>query len=134
MIGLDTNVVLRYLMQDDEEQSRVVNKLIDGLTPSKRGFISILTIVEIIWFLERRLRRPRAEVFAAIRCLLESDRLTVQHAESIAKALDLDVGAYDIEDAIISQLCKGQGCSTVLSFDKQAIKHLGMQAVEEYVA
>lgn len=52
MIGLDTNVVVRYIVQDDPAQSRVASRLIESLTPEAAGFVSIVTLAEITWVLD----------------------------------------------------------------------------------
>jgi predicted nucleic-acid-binding protein len=53
MIGLDTNVVVRYLVQDDPDQSAVASELIDNLTETDPGYVSLVTVVEIYWVLRR---------------------------------------------------------------------------------
>ena len=52
MIGLDTNVLVRYIMQDDPKQAALANKLIEGLTAATPGYVSLVAIVELVWVLE----------------------------------------------------------------------------------
>jgi predicted nucleic-acid-binding protein len=53
MIGLDTNVILRYLLQDDPKQNRQANQIVDRqLSEQNPGFISLVTVLEIVWVLQ----------------------------------------------------------------------------------
>ena len=52
MIGLDTNILVRYLAQDDAEQAKRANRIIDRLTPENPGFVPLVALVELVWVLE----------------------------------------------------------------------------------
>ena len=65
MIGLDTNIILRYLLQDDPKQSRQANQVIDRqLSDENPGFISLVTVLEIVWVLKSLFKRTPVQVAA----------------------------------------------------------------------
>jgi predicted nucleic-acid-binding protein len=66
VIGLDTNVIVRYLAQDDARQAAVATRLIEGsLTAEARGFISIVTLAEVVWVMASNYRATRVAVARA---------------------------------------------------------------------
>ena len=78
MIGLDTNVLLRYLTQDDPEQSRRATEIIEGrLTEEEPGFVSIVSILEVVWVLKSIFKRSPQEIANDIEMLLAADSLGV---------------------------------------------------------
>jgi predicted nucleic-acid-binding protein len=87
MIGLDTNVVLRYMLQDDPKQTPQVNRIVDNqLSAENPGFISLVAILEIVWVLRSLLKRTPAEIAAHLEQLLAADTLEVQN-ETISRRL-----------------------------------------------
>ena len=70
MIGLDTNVLVRYIMQDDAKQARQAATLIESLTPQRPGFISVVALVELVWVLESVYALTRAQIVQALQTLL----------------------------------------------------------------
>ena len=71
MIGLDTNVIVRYLAQDDPRQAAAATRLIEGsLTAETRGFVSIVTLVEVVWVISSNYRGARAAVAEILEGLL----------------------------------------------------------------
>src|SRR5262249_21652000 len=88
MIGLDTNVVVRYLTQDDPVQSRKASELIErGLTEVDPGFVSIVAMVETAWVLEQIYGLMAEEVAAAIERMLEVDVLVVENEQEVFTAM-----------------------------------------------
>jgi len=84
MIGLDTNVLVRYLAQDDKAQSIVATKLIEQtLSVSNPGFISVVSLVEVVWVLEGCYGSTRDEVVDIVERLLRVKQLRVQDAEVV---------------------------------------------------
>jgi predicted nucleic-acid-binding protein len=75
MIGLDTNILVRYLAQDDPIQSQRATEIIEGLTEDNLGFINIVALVETAWVLDRAYGVPASELAAAIERLLQTGRL-----------------------------------------------------------
>lgn len=128
MIGLDTNVLVRYLAQDDKVQSALATKLIEqSLTASKPGFISVVSLVEVVWVLEGCYGSTKDEVLDIVERLLRVKQLLVQDAEVVWQAARLfRNGKADFADCLIERAGGAHGCDHTVSFDKAAVKAAGM--------
>ena len=126
MIGLDTNVLLRYLVQDDPAQSRRATEIIESrLTKENPGFVSLVCILEIVWVLGSLYKRAPAEIAGHIEMIVAADTLEVQNEQEIYQAVvALRNGAGSFEDALIGALGDWWGCSATLTFDRNAAKRL----------
>jgi predicted nucleic-acid-binding protein len=132
MIGLDTNVLLRYLVQDDPVQSRKATEIIDRhLTVEDPGFVSLVCILEIAWVLGSLYKRTREAVADHIEMILAADTLEVQNEQEVYQAvIALRSGSGTFEDALIGALGSWRGCSATLTFDQEADKRLnGFQLI-----
>jgi predicted nucleic-acid-binding protein len=129
MIGLDTNVVIRYLVQDDAIQSSLASKIIDSLSETSRGFISIVTLVEISWVLTRAYGVDRDTLSGTIRGLLDSAEITVEQADAARTVIPLVHNGADFADAIIAQLGELAGCESTVTFDRRASTRAGMRLI-----
>lgn len=87
MIALDTNVVVRFLGQDDPDQAALAGEVISGLTADAPGFISREVMVELVWVLERAYRHSRAEVVDALEGLLAAAEIEIEAADDVGLAL-----------------------------------------------
>ena len=130
MIGLDTNVVVRYLMQDDPVQAARANAFFEGeLSAGQPGFISLVVLVEIAWVLHACYDIGRMDVARALRALLETRQLRVERAALVVRALRRQVVANaDFSDALIIELARAHGCQEVVRFDRKA-RGLGMRGL-----
>ena len=122
MIGLDTNVLLRYLLQDDPAQTRQANRIFERqLSAENPGFLNLATVLEIVWVLRSALGRTPAEIAAHLEALLSRDTLEVQNAEQVYEAaFALKRGTGEFEDALIGALNAWAGCSSTVTFDRKA--------------
>ncbi len=122
MIGLDTNVVVRYVVQDDEKQSGAASRMIEkSLSPENPGFICLVTLAEIVWVLEECYGADRAKVAAVVEGLLSSRQLLVEQSDVAWRALKAWTGsAADLSDALIAQVGLAAGCTKVATFDRGA--------------
>lgn len=121
MIGLDTNVLVRYLAQDDAGQASLATKLIESFTTDAPGFISTVTLVETVWVLARAYGAARADIGGIVEGLLRSRELTVQDAEVHYLALRaFQTGTVDYADAVIGESGKRAGCVETVTFDRRA--------------
>jgi predicted nucleic-acid-binding protein len=131
VIGLDTNVVVRYLAQDDERQAAAANRLIEGsLSAESRGFISIVSLTEIVWVMTANYRASRTAVADIVEGLLTAPQLMLEKADVVWRALR----AYrdskaDFSDAVIVELGREAGCSKTVTFDRDAAAHPGVEAL-----
>lgn len=130
MIGLDTNVLVRYLAQDDDVQSAQATRLVESLSVKQPGFISQVSLVELVWVLESCYDAGHAEIAETLDGLLRTRVLVVENPETVAAALRLfSAGHRDFADCLISCTARKAGCQQVYSFDKKAIQRAGMVAV-----
>jgi predicted nucleic-acid-binding protein len=129
MIGSDTNVVVRYLTQDDPVQSRKATELIErGLTEVDPGFVSIVTMVETAWVLERIYGLMAEEVAAAIERMLEVDVLVVENEQEVfAVMIAVKEGRDSFADALIGALGTKAGCLHTVTFDQKALRLPGFE-------
>ncbi|MGA2571733.1 MAG: type II toxin-antitoxin system VapC family toxin [Terracidiphilus sp.] len=126
MIGLDTNVLLRYLIQDDAAQSPRATAIIEGrLTAQNPGFVSLVSILEIVWVLGSLYKRARWETANHIEMILAADTLEVQNEQEVYQAVvALRNGTGTFEDALIGSIGIWRGCAATLTFDQNAAKRL----------
>ncbi|MCZ7562131.1 MAG: type II toxin-antitoxin system VapC family toxin [Burkholderiaceae bacterium] len=127
MIGLDTNVVVRYIMQDDASQSAKATKLIESLSEDRPGFISLVSIVELYWVLTSCYRLTDDQVKEALDVLLRAGQIIVDRAEQVARASRVfDPGRADFADCLIERIAASADCEQTLTFDVNAARHAGM--------
>ena len=124
MTGLDTNVLLRYLLQDDPKQARQANQVIDRqLSEPNPGFVNLATVLEIVWVLRSLLKRSPSQIAAHIEHLLAADSLEVQNEQQVFEAaFALKRGTGEFEDALIGALNVWAGCSHTLTFDRKTAR------------
>ena len=127
MTGLDTNVVIRFLMQDDSRQSAVANRVFEGLSANEPGFVALVSIVEIEWVLSGSYGLARPQIAAALEGLLRAPEIVVENAETVWRALRIFKGAKaDFADCLIERSGAAAGCQRTLTFDVAAAKRCGM--------
>ncbi|MEA2080574.1 MAG: type II toxin-antitoxin system VapC family toxin [Pseudomonadota bacterium] len=122
MIGLDTNVVIRYLVQDDKKQSAAATRFIEkSLSTDAPGYINHVTLCEIIWVLQRCYGVKKPQVREIIEALLGTKQLIVENVEVTWKALRaFAANNVDFCDALIGQANIHSGCEHTVTFDKRA--------------
>lgn len=128
MIGLDTNVLVRYLAQDDRVQSRLAGELIEGaLSADKPGFVSVVTLAEVAWVMEACYGASRGEVGDIIERMLRVRQLRFQEPDVAWQALRaFRAGKADFADCLIERLGHSAGCERTVTFDQAAAKGAGM--------
>ncbi len=131
MIGLDTNVIVRYIVQDDETQSALATTLIESLSTSQPGYISIITLIELVWVLQGNYQASRDDIINTLNSLLKTKEILIAQADVVAQALRMfSHTKADFPDCLIERLGHAALCEYTVSFDKGAIKHAGMQLLE----
>lgn len=121
MIGLDTNVLVRYLAQDDEDQAAIATQLIDGFTPDSPGFVATVALVETVWVLAKAYGMSRMDIAAVVEGLLRARDLVVEDAEMHYLALGaFQAQPIDYADAVIAQAGRRAGCLQTVTFDQRA--------------
>ncbi|MGC1485676.1 MAG: type II toxin-antitoxin system VapC family toxin [Candidatus Acidiferrum sp.] len=130
MIGLDTNILVRYLVQDDPIQSPRATEIIEKrLAAENPGFISIVVMIETVWVLDRAYGLSAVEIAAAIERILQVDVLVVEAEQQVFTAMTaLQEGQGAFADAIISALGTKAGCSCTWTFDRKALRLGGFKS------
>jgi len=128
LIGLDTNVLARYLAQDDPDQSARATQLIESLDDENPGFVSLVVLSELHWVLRRAYNVSRDDVATVVRRLLDATEITVQEPDAVRRALSRP-GPADFPDALISELGVLAGCDYTATFDRRAARLSGMKLV-----
>lgn len=130
MIGLDSNVLVRDVMQDDAKQSPKATRLIESLTPESPGFVPLVTLVEFVWVLTASYNLTREQVAAAIDALLRSKELVLDRSAAVAQTLrNFRQGCADFADSLIKRATAEAGCDRTMIFDIPASKRAGMSLI-----
>ena len=129
MIGLDTNILVRYLAQDDPIQSPLATDIIESrLSQGNPGFISIVAMVETVWVLDRAYGLADREIAAALERMLQADTLVVENEQEVFTAtIALKEGSGSFADALIGALGARAGCSSTLTFDRTPLRLPGFE-------
>jgi predicted nucleic-acid-binding protein len=124
MIGLDANILVRHLAQDDPIQSPKATELIERrLTEADPGFVSVVAIAETVWVLERAYGVADHDIAAAIERVLQADVILVESEQEVFTAMiALKEGRGSFADALIGALGAKAGCSRTLTFDREALR------------
>ena len=122
MIGIDTNVLVRYLTRDDEQQSEIAHRyLTNECTAEQPAFINRIVQCEVIWVLERAYHYSREQIAQAMEMIFRTRQFQVEDQESALAALRFyRQGKADYADALIGAGNKTAGCDATVTFDKKA--------------
>ena len=127
MIGLDTNVLVRYIAQDDAIQTPKATALIEGLTEAEPGFIPLVSIVELVWVMQGCYAATKAETVAVLERLLRVRTLCVENADIVLSALrNYSKSNADFADCLIERSAHRANCVRTITFDGKAAKTAGM--------
>jgi predicted nucleic-acid-binding protein len=131
MIGLDTNILIRYLTQDDPVQAATATEILERrLTPKNHGFVSVIAMVETVWVLDRAYDLTAQEIAAAVERLLQVEVLAIENEQEVFTAMiALKQGRGSFADALIAELGARVGCTRTLTFDQKAARHPGFELV-----
>jgi len=124
MIGLYTNILVRYLAQDDPKQSKRASDIIEGeISRDQPGFISSVVLVEVCWVLSRLYTMKKEDVMLVVSEFLNSEDLQIEHREETWKAHQRTVSrGLDFSDALLGMIHLTNGCEYTLTFDKKSAK------------
>lgn len=128
MTGLDTNVLVRYLVQDDPVQSPKASACIESFTAERRGYISLTALIELAWVLTSCYAMDKDGLLNVLDTLLRTRSLAVEQANAVWGAVNLfRTSRADFEDCLILCSCSAAGCSETITFDGVAGKMSGMR-------
>lgn len=115
--------MLRYIRQDDDVQSPLSTQLIESLTESAPGFVSLICLSELYWVMDHTHKYSKQEILQMIRILLSSTSLVFEDEGLVSQALlSYAGGSADFDDCLIAERSRASGCDFVFTFDKAAAK------------
>lgn len=122
MIGLDSNVLVRYIVQDDPEQASAASRLIEGqCTARSPGHVNLVVLVEVVWVLTRAYGYGRTDVAGVVSQLLRTTEFDIEDTDAVWAALrEFEVGAADFADYVIARRNRDAGCGRTYTFDRKA--------------
>ena len=123
MIALDTNVLVRFLVQDEPEQARIAGEMIERLTGTDPGFVGREVLVELVWVLERAYGYSRSEIAGALDGLLSATELVIEAADVVGPALELYRNdGYGFADLMIVAAARRVGAAELVTFDRKSAR------------
>ncbi len=129
MIALDTNVLVRFLVEDDEAQCLAANALVERAVAAEEAlFVSDVTMCELAWVLRSSYKIGRAEVVAALEGVLRARHLVFRDRASLTRALtSFAEGKGDFADYVIREQALAAGCEGVATFDRALLAERGFR-------
>jgi len=125
VIGLDTNVLVRYIMRDDPTQTEVADAVMAQLTAREPGFVSPIVLAELWWVLGSSYHRTSSERCDLFAELLDADELRIANHPAARQGLARAREGADFADAFIAAMNVEFGCATA-TFDRAAVQLAGM--------
>jgi len=125
VIGLDTNVVVRLLVNDDDAQHARALEALRHVDSQNPAYITHIVLVETWWVLTRSYKTGPEVAVSAVRALVANDEVALERPEFVQQALQAVERGADFADAMIDATQRRSGCDESVTFDQQAAKTLG---------
>lgn len=131
MIALDTNVLVRFLVEDDTPQAERAKALLQRAVDSEDPcYVSDVVLCELVWVLERTYKLRRTEISQGLSRLVHARHLAFSSVESLSRALEAYKSARGgFSDYVIREHARANGCEAVATFEKGLLKEPGFVAV-----
>jgi len=131
MIGLDTNVLVRYLTHDDPTQTAAATRMMSSLSFDSPGFLSLIVIAELVWVLAISYRYQKKEIEQVLENLLRTRELVIERADLVSQALRMFRGGRaDFADYVIERCAHAAECQYTVTFDQRAATVPGMRLLQ----
>ena len=123
MIGIDTNVLVRFLVDDDPDQNAAARRFMLARTADDPAFVSAIALAETVWLLHRQMKFPMHQIVDMLRSLLAADGLVIEYAEQLDRLLNGMGGpAGDLADNLVVWSGDRAGCRSTVTFDKKTAR------------
>jgi predicted nucleic-acid-binding protein len=130
VIGLDTNVLVRYFGQDDAQQSPQAGHILDSLTADHPGWVGLAGILELVWVMASVKGASRVVIADTLDQLLAMNAIVVEQASAVASAAQrFRWSKADFADCLIAASAANAGCNRTLTFDRIAARDAGMELI-----
>lgn len=131
MKGIDTNILVRYIVADDPAQFRAATRFIEHeCSPREPGFINRIVLAELVWVLESSYKLPRLAIVSALRLLLGANQLSIEEVEDARAALREYQDGADFADSLIAAANERAGCEYTATFDRRAADRSGFRLIK----
>ena len=128
MIALDTNVLVRYLVRDDERQAESARVLLESLTSERSGYVCREVVVELVWVLERAYGVSRERIATILQELVATESLVVESSGDVARAaLRYRAGGPGFSDLMILAAAERSGARPLHTFDRKVARMEGVE-------
>jgi predicted nucleic-acid-binding protein len=129
MIGLDTNVLIRFLTRDDPHHNVIARNFIAARSQQDPAFISLLVLAETCWVLRRIYCFSNAQIMTAVSGLLQAEDIEFEDRAFVGTLMgEGSLLRFDIADHIIAHIAVKNGCTHTVTFDRNAAKSVpGME-------
>lgn len=121
MIALDTNVLVRFLVDDEPRQASMAREFLEQLTGEQPGFVCREVTVELVWVLERTYGFSRERIAEVLDALIATEELRIEASDDVARAaVRYGRGGAGFSDLMIAAAAQRAGAQALYTFDQQA--------------
>ena len=122
MIGLDTNVLVRYLVEDDDPQKRAADRFVEeALNRGESLFVNQIVLCEVVWVLSRAYGFTRREVAEALEMILCARQFEIEAKDMVVRGLrEYRKGKANFADCAVGLKNQAAGCTATVTFDRKA--------------
>ena len=133
MIGLDTNVLVRYITQDEPEQSALATRLIETrCTVEQPGHVTLVVLCEMVWVLCGAYRYNKSQALQVLEAILHAAEFVVEREEVAHQAVaGWRAGPADFADYVIASVNHAAGCDRTFTFDRRLSAHKSARLLSE---
>lgn len=129
-VGIDTNILVRLLVDDDPVQRAAVLRFGDKLGKEYTGYVTLISLVEIDWALRSQYGFTRQQSIEAIRRVTQIRGVEIQeHHVAVLALKGVEDAGGDFADFVIAHLCLDAGCDSVASLDKKAVSKIPVMSL-----
>ncbi len=130
MIGLDTNILVRFFARDDPVLTPKADALLRSLAHGARGYVATVVLAELVWVMSRVYGAKQSEIVRIVEHLTGSEELVVESHVTVRSALKLFIAtSSDFVDCLILRTCQSAGCDHTATFDRKASRTIGMRLI-----
>ena len=131
MIGIDSNVLLRAIANDDAVQSPLARSLLGTLSAGNPGCVNVVVLAEVAWTLRHRYKRAPSDILDVVETMLASDAYAIPDRAVIGRALSVaNRNRLDFADALIAELNRAAGFAPTVTFDEVAARSPAFRLVQ----
>ncbi len=129
MIALDTNILVRFLVDEEAVEGPMSARLIEGeLTRDEPGYVSVLVLAEMLWVLKSGYQVSPDQQRDIVRQLLDMPQIVIEHPDEVEQAMSLPHS--DLADCILHEVGRAAGCARTVTFDRRFARLDGVQLVQ----